>query len=146
MLAVSPSLTHSGHTRFLVLPFPRQAYSCLSASAHAVSSAWNTFPWLSPRLTPAICSGLCSDVYHRGFPRSLFKKRHGPDPRHSPISLPSFTFFALAFIIPGDFLFMHLFMACLPPPGCKLHEGRNDFSIHCYIPGTRNSIWSVVGA
>lgn len=86
MLAVSPSLTHSGHTSFLVLPFPSQAYSCLSASAHAVSSVWNTFPRLSPRLTPSICSGLCSDVYHRGFPRSLFKRDTAPT--HDTLQYP----------------------------------------------------------
>lgn len=113
MLAVSPSLTHSGHTSFLVLPFPSQAYSCLSASAHAVSSVWNTFPRLSPRLTPSICSGLCSDVYHRGFPRSLFKRDTAPT--HDTLQYP----YPVSPFLPWHYhpwwLLIYAFVHGLPP-------------------------------
>lgn len=130
MSAVSPSLTRSGQTSLLALPFIQQTYSCLSAVTRAVSSAWNIFPWLSTGLNPSLCSILCSAVYQRSFPSSLSKRAHSPDTYHSPTSLPCFTFFSLTLITPDD-LFMYLFIACLPPPECKLHERRNYFSIHC---------------
>lgn len=111
-LAVLPSLLCPGNTSLLVPPLTHQACSCLSAFTCAISSAWNTFPWLHAGVPHSPCLAFCSEVSQKGFLDSLSERARSPRLHHSPISFPFLALFVLALITPMTF---YVFVQDLPP-------------------------------